>query len=167
MVVLKVKRDTYGSNTEYLEHALRYVGNPKKCQYLAGFGVDPYDLDHCYNQMMTVKEYFHKSGDNPLFHFIISFDSNVKTLHKAIVNSYYIARCFKEQYQVLWCVHYKKRGDSRYHVHMIVNSVNLIDGKLLNITYRFMKDLCNYIKEQTGDDCRYYFGFQNSTDDVD
>ena len=55
----------------------------------------------------------------------------------------------------------------RYHVHMIVNSVNLVDGKLLNITYRFMKELCYYIKEQTGDEARYYLGSYGSTDDVD
>ncbi len=52
-------------------------------------------------------------------------------------------------------------------MHMVVNAVNLVDGKLLNITYRFMKDLCNYIKEQTGDEARYYLGSYVSTDDVD
>lgn len=50
---------------------------------------------------------------------------------------------------------------------MIVNSVNLVDGKLLNLTFGFMKNLCKYIKEITGDDCRYYFGSPYSTDDVD
>ena len=167
MVIVKLKRDTYGSNTDYLAHALRYVGNPKKCEYIAGFGIDPYDLDHCYNQMMTVKKYYHKSGDNPLVHFIISFDSNVKTLHKAIVNSYHIALCFKNQYQVLWCVHYKKRGDSRYHIHMVVNSVNLVDGKLINTSPEFMSNFCKYIRDVVDDDCRYYFASLKSSDDID
>ena len=167
MVIVKVKRDTYGSNTDYLEHALRYVGDPKKSRYLAGFGVNPFDLQCCFDQMMKVKNYYQKSGDNPMFHFIISFGANVKKEWQAINKSYYIARYFKDQYQVLWCVHQKTRGDSRYHIHMIVNSVNLIDGKLLNITYRFMRNFCDYISEIVGDYCRYKLASLHSTDDVD
>ena len=167
MVIVKLKRDTYGSKTNYLEHALKYVGDPKKSRYLAGFGIDPYDLNRCYEQMKTVKEYYHKTGDNPMVHFIISFGSNVKKEWQAINLSYYIARCFKDQYQVLWCVHQKIRGDSRYHIHMVVNSVNLVDGKLINTSPEFMSNFCKYIRDVVDDDCRYYFASLKSSDDVD
>lgn len=167
MVIIKIKRDTYGSKTNYLEHALRYVGDPKKNKYLAGFGVDPYDLNNCYKQMQTVKEYYHKTGDNPMVHFIISFGDNVKKEWQAINKSYEIARAFKDEYQVLWCVHQKTRGDSKYHIHLIVNSVSLADGKLINTSPEFMENFKTYVGEIVGDECRYKFASLQSTDDID
>ena len=66
--------------------------NLEKCKYIAGFGVDPYDLEHCLDQMKIVKKYYRKNEDNPLVHFIISFGGNVKKEWQAIYIFFFICK---------------------------------------------------------------------------
>ena len=43
-----------------------------------------------------------------------------------------IGAYFKLGYQILWTVYRKERGDFIYQLHIIVNSVSFVDGKLYN-----------------------------------
>ena len=43
-----------------------------------------------------------------------------------------IGAYFKFGYQILWTVYRKERGDFIYQLHIIVNSVSFVDGKLYN-----------------------------------
>ena len=43
-----------------------------------------------------------------------------------------IGAYFKLGYQILWTVYRKERGDSIYQLHIIVNSVSFVNGKLYN-----------------------------------
>lgn len=165
MVKIKVKRDTYGG-TQYLYNACHYVEDWERIVTIGGFGVDPYDLKKTFHQMMCVREYFGKVSGNPLMHFIVSFDECVHKDKGACILGDRIASYFKMDYQTLWCVHAKKRSYSRYHVHIVINSVSYINGKMYNSSRDVISEFCKYVMRVTGVECRYYFGGSASSDDA-
>lgn len=91
MVLVKLKRDTYGVSSDYLRKCLKYIYNPVKAKYIGGFGVSTHDADTTQSQMQYVKNYFHRTADNPLVHLIVSFPREVKRLEKAIEHARHIA----------------------------------------------------------------------------
>ena len=116
--------------------------------------------------MIYVKKYFHKTQENPLIHFIISFDDEVRTYEKAKAYAVLIGAFFKCRYQLVWAVHKKKRGDSLYHIHIIMNSVSFVDGKLYDSSKENLCKLCEAVERITGTYCRYFFAGYGSTHDV-
>jgi hypothetical protein len=166
MVLVKVKKDTYGHGTDYLMHALDYLYDHEKALHIGGYGVDPSDLQKTYRQMVFVKEYFHRTQDNPLIHFIVSFGDEVKTYKKAKALAVLIGAFFGGEYQLLWAVHQKKRGGSMFHIHFIMNSVSFIDGKLYNSSKKNIYDFCQYIERVSGYSCVYCFAGYGDKDDV-
>lgn len=114
MVVIKVKRDTCGGE-KYLKNAVNYVGDGRAVE-VRGYGVDPYNTKNTYDQMMTVKKYFGKTGDNPLMHFVISYDNTVTDRETASLMTAQIAEISavdrdsrgKSGRFVLSCSHYNE-----------------------------------------------------------
>ncbi len=166
MVIIKCKKDSGGYNSMYLMKALNYLYDREKALHIGGYGVDTSDLKKTYKQMCYVKKYFHKTQENPMIHFIISFGDEVRTYEKAKAYAVLIGAFFKCGYQLIWAVHKKKRGDSLFHIHMIMNSVSFVDGKLYDSSRVNLTKLCDYVERVTGVNCKYYFAPQNSTDDV-
>ena len=60
-----------------------------------------------------------------------------------------IGAYFKLGYQILWTVYRKERGDSIYQLHIIVNSVSFVDGKLYNSSPEELSRLCAHIQRFT------------------
>ena len=60
-----------------------------------------------------------------------------------------IGAYFKFGYQILWTVYRKERGDSINQLHIIVNSVSFVDGKLYNSSTEELSRLCAHIKRFT------------------
>ena len=116
--------------------------------------------------MLFVKNYFHKTQENPLIHFIISFGDEVRKYEKAKAYAVLIGAVFKCRYQLIWAVHQKKRGDSLFHIHIIMNSVSFVDGKLYDSSKENLSKFCDEVERITGTGCRYYFAGYCSTDDV-
>ena len=166
MVLIKCKKCSDGFHSNYLYNALDYLHDKEKQLHLGGFGVDPYDLDKTYKQMQFVKNYFHKTQENPLIHFIISFGDEVRKYEKAKAYAVLIGAVFKCRYQLIWAVHQKKRGDSLFHIHIIMNSVSFVDGKLYDSSKENLSKFCDEVERITGTGCRYYFAGYYSTDDV-
>ena len=79
MVLIKSKKCSDGYNSGYLYKALNYLYDKEKALHIGGFGVDPYDLNSTYEQMNYVKNYYHKTQENPIMHFIVSFGDEVRT----------------------------------------------------------------------------------------
>lgn len=155
MVVIKVKRDTNGGE-KYLKNAVNYVGDGRAVE-VKGYGVDPYNTKNTYNQMMTVKKYFGKTGDNPVMHFIISYDQNVQDANTACKYTKQITDYFSGNYQMITAVHRENQGGSQYHAHIIMNSVNLNDGKLYHSGITELKQLAMHVHEVTGNYCSIKF----------
>ena len=166
MALIKCKKCSDGFHSNYLYNALNYLHDKEKQLHLGGVGVDPYDLDLTYKQMLFVKKYFHKTQENPLIHFIISFGDEVSTYETAKGYAVRIGLFFKCRYQFLWAIHRKKRGDSMFHIHIILNSVSFVDGKLYDSSKENLCKLCDHVENVTGVPCRYYFAGYGATDDV-
>ena len=67
---------------------------------------------------------------------------------------YRIALSFAEDYQVVHVVHMENQGNSKYHGHIIVNTVNYKNGKLYHSGWKELGDLAMYIHEITGNYCK-------------
>lgn len=132
MDMLKVIQNT-NSSDDYLYNAIRYIINKTEAVRYDGYHVDP---DNAYEQMMYVKRYFSKTSGNQLMHFVVSFDvRSVNDEDTALRCGYRIAQYFDDRFQTVFSVHekdscYNSKLKSMYHVHLILNSVSFIDGKM-------------------------------------
>ena len=138
MGVLILKRNTDGG-IEYLEKLCYYLKFNRKTKSIRddfviafGSGVDADSMEDAYFQMMQVRKYFRKTGGNPLLHYIFSFDKRVKDEEAAIRYSRKIIAYFQDKYQVICAIHHKEREYSHYHVHIVVNSVSYVDGRMID-----------------------------------
>ena len=156
MDILTQKRITdNGDGKGYFRHCINYVYKEKpehgeELILTRGFGVSYYNPNHTYNQMYAVKKYFGKTGDNPIMHFVISFDNNVRDALTACDYMYKIALFFADNYQLIYAVNKEDQGGSKYHGHIIVNTVNYKNGKLYHSGYNELADLAVYIRNITG-----------------
>ena len=160
MVILTQKRITDNGNGKgYFRNCINYVYKEKSEQgekliLTRGFGVSDTSPEHTYQQMYAVKKYFGKTGDNPIMHFVVSFDNNVQDADTACDHMYKIAQLFADKYQVIYAVHKEDQGGSQYHGHIMVNSVNYKNGKLYHSGRKELGDLAIAIKDITGSYCR-------------
>lgn len=122
-----------------------------------GYGVDPYNADYAYYQMMANKSYFGKTGDNPLLHVIVSFDDSVTDADTARKMTEQCAGYYTSDYQVLYCTHEKERGCSHYHGHILINSVGYNNGRMINSSVGNMYQFCEHVARVTGQKYRLYF----------
>ena len=155
MGVFKVIRHTDGGY-DYLNNAVNYVIHGHTDYGNAGS--PNVDLDFAAEQMHYVKKYYDKRSGNPVFHFVVVY--NTRTAYeieraKSITRS--IANYFAGRYQIVWGVHEKhmskKYGgvSSMYHAHFVMNSVSYIDGKMFSGSYSELYAFLDYIKRVTND----------------
>lgn len=145
------------ANEEYLLNACNYVDSnniKSHTDYCNGFNINPHDA---YTQMMAVKKYFHKTSGNQLVHFIVSFNKDIDTMVKAKKVSREIAKYYADRYQIVYAIHYKKRYNEKYklksiyHTHIILNSVNFVDGKMFADNKSDIYSFCKHIQNITED----------------
>lgn len=158
MDLLKQKRIT-NNGDDYFRHCVNYPFKAKtepgeELVDITGYGVSNTDPQLAYDQMQAIKEYYGKTGDNPVMHFIISYDQNVQDANTACKYTGQIADYFSEDYQMITAVHKEDQGGSQYHGHIIMNSVNLNDGKLYHSGITELKQLAMHVHEVTGNYCK-------------
>ncbi len=157
MGVFKVIRNT-NDGLEYMYNALNYV-TYGHTDYDKRYSLNT-DIDNAYEQFLLVKKYFYKTSGNPVFHFVVVY--NTKTtwgdnIERAESLSRSIATYFSDRYQLIWCIHKKllskKYGGcaSVYHAHFIMNSVSYIDGRMFSGNHSEIYAFLNHIKKVTGD----------------
>lgn len=156
MGIVKVKRDTRGG-ANYLKAACNYIFNGRALAY-GGYMVNDRNAQRAFDQMMIVKNFYHRSEDNPLIHIIVSYDKD-KTKDQSFYAevSRKISEYFREDYQVLWCLHKKETVKSLYHAHIVVNSVNINNGKLLSANWSYCSKLTKHIEKLADCKMSYYF----------
>ena len=161
MDILKVKRVTDGGDS-YLNNAIRYCFKEKlepgeSLIATFDYGVSRRNPEAAFNQMYAVKEYFGKTGDNPLIHFILSFDNSVRDVETACAYTMKIAELLRYNYQLEVAVHMEDQGGSLFHSHFIVNSVNYNNGRLFHSGITELKQLAVQIYNITGRYCQLCF----------
>ena len=155
MGIFKVIRHTDGGY-DYLSNAVNYVLYGKASYDC--IGSPNTSLEYPLEQMHYVKKYYDKTSANPLFHFIVVY--NTRTVHD-VEQAKYISRCiadyFANRYQIIWCVHEKHMSkkysvvSSLYHAHFIMNSVSYVDGRMFCGDYAEIYTFLDYIKSVTHD----------------
>lgn len=163
MTIVKIKRDLHGG-VDYLKNACEYIFNGKALAY-GGYMVNDRNANKAFNQMMIVKKFYYKTNRNPLVHIIVSYDKDDdKTVEDYVSYSKMIAGYFRRDYQVLWCLHKKETAKSLYHTHIVVNSVNINNGKLIHTSIGYVCDFCKYIRGIIKCSTDYYFEKTNNDD---
>lgn len=158
MGILKIIRKT-NDGLNYMYNALNYVLGIHT-DYDKRYSPNT-DINDAYNQFLIVKKYYGKTGGNPVFHFIVSYDSKTtygNDYDRAAYLSRRIAEYFSaKNYQVVYGIHCKSRKKcggycaSFYHTHFIVNSVNYYTGKMYPGNKMDEHELLSHIKNITGD----------------
>ena len=160
MVILKQKRITNnGQGKGYFRNCIDYIYKEKtepgeEVILRSGFGVSYSNPEHTYNQMYAVKKYYGKTGDNPVMHFIVSFDNTVWNSLIACDYMSKIVKLFVPDYQLIYAVHKENQNGSQYHGHIIVNTVNYNNGKLYHSGIQELVNLAIKIKNITGIYCK-------------
>lgn len=158
MDILKLKRVTRGGDS-YLNNAIGYCFKEKlepgeALIETVGYGVSSRNPGAAYLQMYAVKKYYGKTGDNPLIHFIISFDNRVSNAETACIYTKQIADFFRHDYQLETAVHMENQGGSQYHAHIVMNSINYNNGRLYHSGISELQQFARYIYNITGSFCK-------------
>ena len=155
MGIFKVIRNT-DDGYNYLKNAINYVTYGKASYDCVGSPNT--SLEYPLEQMHYVKKYFGKTSGNPLFHFIVVYDTRTAyDVERAKHISCLISEYFANRYQIIWCVHEKRMSKrygkiaSMYHTHLVMNSVSYVDGKMFSGNYSEIYAFLDYIKRVTGD----------------
>lgn len=161
MDILTQKRITdNGEGRGYFRNCVGYGYKEKlepgeKLIETKGYGVCDTNPYYTYEQMKQVKKYYGKTGDNPVIHFVISYDKKtVADPDTACAYTEHIAGFFKNQYQMITAVHKEDQGNSLYHAHIVMNSVDMNTGKLYHSGRRELTALAMKVHDVTGNYCK-------------
>ena len=148
MAEIIVKRGEAGDE-DHLENLAEYVSD-KRALIIGGNGVDYHDLNAVKEQMILVKQYFGKEKNCSLVQMILSYNKSVDNAEDACNYTRQTAEFFNEDYQTMYCVHAKDNECSNYHAHLIINPVNINDGKMMQLDLQSMEPFREHFAEVTG-----------------
>ena len=155
MVVVKVIRHS-GSGILYLQNMCRYMTDARSIAY-GGYGVNPSDPYEAYTQMLTVRKQYGKMSSNPLVHIVVSLDGKCDDKEYAIQAAPKITAYFKENYQLMWCVHCADESFKHHHIHILLHSVNVMNGKLFHSGPYEINGFAYHLKKITGRPFKVYY----------
>lgn len=113
--------NNFSSIFNLIDYALTDKRTGKPVRYCGGFNVD---ISRADEQMVLVKEYFHKASKRMMRHFIVSFEEDVLA-YDAYVLGYQIAAFYAGRYQIVFGVH---EDTDNLHIHFVFNTVSFVDG---------------------------------------
>ena len=161
MDILTQKRITdNGDGRGYFRNCIDYAYKKKdepgeELIATKGYGVCDTNEDCTYEQMLAVKKYYGKSGDNPVMHFVVAFDRrSVMDADTACAYTDQIAGHFKNDYQMITAVHKENQGNSLYHAHIVMNTVDINTGKLYHSGRAELAELAMHVHDITGNYCK-------------
>ncbi len=138
---------------DHLENLAEYISDERKLM-ICGNGVDYLDAARAVNQMMWVKSYYGKTRNCALVQLIVSYTNPAINADDACEMTREIAGYFNGSNQTLYCVHEKDNQCSNYHAHILVNPVNLNDGKIMQTDTVSMRPFCDHVADVTGTNYR-------------
>ena len=146
-IIVKVIRHS-NPGLPYLRN-MCYYGRDREIAR-GGYGVNPFDPECAYQQMVAVRHFYSQTSTNPLIHFVVSLDGETDTAQYAVSHAAEIAGYFKDSYQLLWSVHPADPDSSHHHIHIVLHSVNLQTGKLFHSGAYEVRGFAYYVKAITG-----------------
>ncbi len=120
MPVIKAINEGYPTPDD-LERVIDYLD---RGGYLYGVGVC---ADWAFQQMMLVKELWHKMDGRQCRHMVVSFACHEDlTFDEAVAYGYQIAAYYSNRFQTVFALHL---NSGHMHLHFLINSVSYVDGK--------------------------------------
>ena len=149
---IKIEKHTNSYSNYLIRNEINYIlkWDKIRSRYFGGWNIlIDKNINNLIAQFEMPASYFHKEGHLPLRHFILSFDGFDDYLATPEI-LYHIGQrlslsVFSEindgPYQVLFGVH---EDTANRHIHFLVNTVDLITGKILSISpYDFRQLMCD------------------------
>ena len=124
MCVVKMVSDLYNNFSSIfnlIDYALTDKRTGKPVGYCGGFNGD---ISRADEQMVLVKEYYHKTSKRMMRHFVVSFEDKVSA-YDAYILGYQIAAYYAGRYQIVFGVH---EDTDNLHIHFVFNTVSFVDG---------------------------------------
>ncbi len=109
--------------------------------------------DDMIQQMVCVQRYFGMEEPLEMIHLIVDYGDLVKDDETASAYSESCAEYFCRNHQIYHCTHQDMQSLS-YHVHLLINPISYLDGKILNPNIENMNRFCQYISESTSRSCQ-------------
>ena len=124
-----------------LYRVLDYVLRSNLC---GGYGIDP---NKAYEQMLLVKEAYHKRTGVQLKHFFLTFSDQemIYLSFQDILNIGFEIGKYFEEYQMAYAIHL----DSNHtHLHFVMNATSFLDGHKYSDGLSKFNALCRYMRER-------------------
>lgn len=153
-VIVKVIRHT-NPGLPYLWNLCNYGRDHEIAR--GGYGLNPYVQNAAYSQMVALRRYYNQLSTNPAAHIVVSFDEWTDNEAFAVNNAPAIAAYFKNSYQLIWSVHPADVDSSHYHVHIMLNSVNVKNGSLFHSGPAEMHAFATYVMQFTSQPYKLVF----------
>ena len=134
---LTIMNKSYNDD-EALPNVINYVLDSS---LYGGVSVDP---EHAVEQMLLVKQLWHKTAGRQVRHFFLSFaDYEDVTIDEAMEYGYRIAEYYGDRYQIVFGLHLNTQ---HVHLHFAFNTVSYVDGKMYSEGYGGWVSFCNYVQ---------------------
>lgn len=153
-IIVKVIRHT-NPGLPYLRNLCNYGRDHEIAR--DGLGVNPDIQDVAYAQMVALRRYYNQLSTNPAAHIVVSFDGWTDNAEFVLQNAPAIAAYFQNSYQLIWSVHPADQDSSHYHMHIMLNSVNIQSGKLFHSGPAEMHAFAAYVMQFTGQPYKLVF----------
>ena len=141
---------------EHLENLVHYMDDDRKLM-IGGNGVNYTDEKAVVSQMENVKEYFGKTKNRSHVQVILPYNGQGITPEKVCEYTKDAAAYFINDYQTLYCAHEPDEKCDYYHSHIMVNPVNIHNGKMMETDPVSLKPLCDHVAKITGAKVRLKF----------
>ena len=134
---------------EHLEHLAQYMSDDRKLM-IGENGVNYTDAKQVAKQMQSVKENFGKTKNRSHVQVILPYNEQGITAEKACEYTKKAAAYFDEDYQTLFCAHQPDNHCDFYHTHILINPVNIHNGKMMETDPASLKPFCEHVEKVTG-----------------
>ena len=159
MALITLTRAEPGDDS-HLHNSIEYVSDGRKVM-IGGNGVNYMNTAQAEHQMEYVQQYYGKTRFCPVLHFVVDYQKNTLDVERACEYTRQVADFFKDNYQTLYCVHERDASCDDLHAHILVNPVNLQDGRVMQTDTDSMKPFCNHVARVTGENNRIKFNYDN------
>lgn len=141
---------------EHLENLVRYMSDDRKLM-IGGNGVDYTNAEAVAKQMESVKEYFGKTKNRSHVQVILPYNEQGITADQVCEYTKEAAAFFDADYQTFYCAHQPDEKCGYYHSHILINPVNIHNGKMMETDADSLKPFCDHVAKVTGSKNRLKF----------
>lgn len=100
-------------------------------------------------QMLYVQRYFGVERPLEPIQMIVEYGTLTKDDKTASAYSESCAEYFSENHQIDYCTH-QHILSKRYHMHLLINPISYLDGKVLDVNVENMNRFCEYLSSISG-----------------